>query len=140
MQEDRETAASSDARKAQEAVAAGMEAYLGTEATGASHEEAFAEEAFAEEAFAEEAFARALGRAVERYLDSLEGEERVRVLLGLHRPGVRIPEERLLPEDPGGRKRTLEAAARLRATGKLRRVRSREDGRIFWVKVAEGDE
>ena len=135
MQEDRETAASSDARKAQEAVAAGMEAYLGTEATGASHEEAFAEEAFAEEAFA-----RALGRTVERYLDSLEGEERVRVLLGLHRPGVRIPEERLLPEDPGGRKRTLEAAARLRATGKLSRVRSREDGRIFWVKVAEGDE
>ena len=127
MQEDRETAASSDARKAQEAVAVGMEAYLGTEATGASHEEAFAEEAFA----------RALGRAVERYLDSLEGEERVRVLLGLHRTGVRIPEERLLPEDPGGRKRTLEAAARLRATGKLRRVRSRKDGRIFWVKVDE---
>lgn len=69
MQEDREpTAASSDAWKAQEAVAAGMEAYL-------------YEESSDEEASDEEAFARALGRAVELYLDSLEGAERVRVLL-----------------------------------------------------------
>lgn len=88
MQEDRApTAASSDAWKAQEAVAAGMEVYL-------------YEETFDEKAFAEEAFARALGRAVERYLDSLEGAERVRVLLWLHRPGVRLPEECMLPEDP----------------------------------------
>ena len=95
MQEDRETTASSDKEgtgKVRKAVAAGMEAYLGTEATGASHEEASA---------------RALGRAVERYLDSLEGEERVRVLLGLHRPGVRIPEERLLPETPKGKREDL---------------------------------
>lgn len=73
---------------------------------------------------------------MERYLDSLEGEERVRVLLGLHRPGVRIPEERLLPESPEGRKKTLEAAAKLHAAGKLRRVRSRKVGRIFWVKIS----
>ncbi len=133
MHEDREpTAASSDAWKAQKVVAAGMEAYLYEET---SDEEVFAEEAFAEEAFVKEAFARALGRAVERYLDSLEGAERVRVLLGLHRPGVRIPEERMLPEDPEGRKKTLEAAADLCAFGKLRRVRSRKDGRIFWVKA-----
>lgn len=121
MQENRNNTASGHANnKAQEAVAAGMEAYLVEEALGAS---------------AEEAFAVALGRAVERYLDSLDGAERVKVLLGLHRPGVRIPEERMLPEDPEGRKRTLEAAADLCASGKLRRVRSRKDGRIFWVKA-----
>lgn len=128
MQEDRETTVSSvneGTGKVRKAVETGLDEYLGAEATGASHEEAFA---------------RALGRAVERYLDSLEGEERVRVLLGLHRTGVRIPEERLLPDDPGGRKRTLEAAAKLCAAGKLRRVRSRKDGRIFWMKVAKVDE
>ena len=101
-------------------VAGGMEAYLESKAEGASEEEAFA---------------AALGRAVERYLDSLNGAERVRVLLGLHRPGVRILEERVLPEDLEGRKRTLKAAAELQASGKLRRVRSRGDGRIFWVRV-----
>lgn len=130
MQDDRSTAASSGARgtrKAQEAVAAGVDVYLGTEATGA----------YDDATFDEEAFARALGRAVEHYLDSLEGAERIRVLLGLHRPGVRIPEERMLPEDAEGRKKTLEAAADLRASGKLRRVRSREDGRIFWVRLEE---
>ena len=103
-------------------VASGMEAYL---------------EAEAEDASEEEAFAVALGRAVERYLDSLEAGARTRVLLGLHRPGVRIPEERVLPEDPEGRKRTLKAAAELQASGKLRRVRARKDGRIFWVRVKE---
>lgn len=114
--------ASGDTRKVQKIVAAGMEAYLGAEATGASDEEAFA---------------RALGRAVERYLDSLEGAERVRVLLGLHGPGVRIPEERMLPEDPERRTATLKAAQQLHAFGKLRRVRSRKDGRIYWVRLEE---
>lgn len=90
-----------------------------------------------EETSGEEAFDRALGRAVERYLDSLEGAERVRVLFGLHRPGVRLPEERMLPEDPEGIRKTLEAAAQLCASGKLRRIRSRKDGWIFWVKASE---
>lgn len=124
MQENGYTTASGYTNnKAQEAVATGIETYLVEGATGASDEEVFA---------------RALGRAVERYLDSLGGTERVRVLLGLHRPGARIPEERMLPyeEDPEGRKRTLETAAELQAYGKLRRVRSRRAGRIFWVKVA----
>lgn len=51
MQEDRNTTASghanNNANKAQEAVAASMEAYLVEGATGASDEEAFAEEALA---------------------------------------------------------------------------------------------
>lgn len=117
------TAARESARS--EAVASGMDAYLGAEATGTSDEEASAV---------------ALGRAVERYLDSLEAAERVKVLLGLHRPDVPIPEERMLPEDPEDRKKALEAAAELSASGKLRRVRSRKDGRIFWVKVARMSE
>ncbi|MGF1472955.1 MAG: hypothetical protein ACFB50_14600 [Rubrobacteraceae bacterium] len=127
MQEDREPAYpdTEDTSKVQKAVEAGLDEYLGAGAAGASEEEAFN---------------KALGRAVERYLDSLEGEERIRVLLGLHRPGVRIPEERLLPESPEGREKALEAAAKLHAAGKLRRVRSRKDGRIFWVRVAKVNE
>lgn len=128
MREDGET---DTARKVREAVAAGMEGFLdpgaGEERSGST----------GEGTSYEEAFAAALGRAVERYLDSLEGDERVRILLGLHRPGVPIPEERMLPEDPEARKRTLQAAADLSASGELRRVRSRKDGRIFWVRVAE---
>ncbi len=45
-----------------------------------------------------------------------------------------IPEESMLPEDEEGRSRALEAAG-LAAAGQLRRVRSREDGSIFWVRL-----
>ena len=102
--------------------AAGMEAYLDAEAAGATEEEAFA---------------AALGRAVERYLDSLDDGERIRVLVGLLRSGTTVPEENMLAgsEDEEGRKKSaLAAAADLAEAGELRRVRSRKDGRVFWVR------
>ncbi len=108
-----------------EAVAAGLDAYLEAEAEGASEERAFA---------------AALGRAVERYLNSLDHEARIRVIVGLRSGGGPIPEEPQLPDDPEGRRRALEAAARLAREGALRRVRSRKDGRIFWLPTRPGDE
>jgi len=108
-----------------EAVSAGLDAYdLRAEAEGAS---------------CQRAFAVALGRAVERYLDSLDHEARIRLLLGLMGRGGSIPEESQLPDDREERRRVLEAAARLAEQGELRRVRSREDGRIFWVPIRQGE-
>ena len=103
-----------------EAVSRGMEAYAQSKARGDSHERAIT---------------IALGRAIERYLDSLDDAERLRILLGLHRPGALIPEEAMLPDDEEGRRRALEAAAGLAAAGQLRRVRSREHGSIFWIRL-----
>lgn len=103
-----------------EAVSAGLDAYWRAGAGAASREKAFAV---------------ALGRAVERYLDSLDHEVRIRLLLGLSRRGGSIPEESQLPADREERRRVMEAAARLAEKGELRRVRSRRDGRIFWVPV-----
>jgi len=96
-----------------------MDAYAESKARGDSHEQAVT---------------ISLGRAKERYLDFLDHAERFRILLGLHRPGALIPEESMLPEDEEGRMRALEAAG-LAATGQLRRVRSREDGSIFWIRL-----
>ena len=107
-----------------EAIPAGLDAYLRAEAEGASRQRAFAV---------------ALGRAVERYLDSLDHEARIRLLLGLMGRGGSIPEESQLPDDREERRRVLEAAARLPEKGELRRVRSREDGRIFWVPIRQGE-
>lgn len=104
-----------------EDVSAGEDSRLRSEAEGESHEE--------------EAFAAALGRAVERYLDALDDGARVRLLVRLHRPGALIPEESQLPDDPEGRRRVIEAAERMAEAGELRRVRRREDGRIFWVPI-----
>jgi len=108
-----------------EANSAGLDAYdLRAETEGASRQKAFAV---------------ALGRAVERYLDSLDHEARIRLLLGLRGRGGPIPEESQLPDDREERRRVLEAAARLEEKGELRRVRSREDGRIFWVPIRQGE-
>ena len=96
-----------------------MDAHAESKARGDSHEQAVT---------------ISLGRSIERYLDSLDHAERFRILLGLHRPGALIPEESMLPEDEEGRMRALEAAG-LAATGQLRRVRSREDGSIFWIRL-----
>ncbi len=108
-----------------EAISAGPDAYdLRAEAEGAS---------------CQRAFAVALGRAVERYLDSLDHEARIRLLLGLRGRGGPIPEESQLPDDREERRRVLEAAARLAQKGELRRVQSRGDGRIFWVPIRQGE-
>ncbi|MDP9412056.1 MAG: hypothetical protein M3R38_24570 [Actinomycetota bacterium] len=119
----KETGANPDGRS--EAVSAGLDAYLEAEAAGASEERAFA---------------AALGRAIERYLDSLDHESRVRLIVGLRSGGGPIPEEPQLPGDPRGRRRVLEAAARLAREGALRRVRSRTSGRVFWLPTRPGDE
>lgn len=107
-----------------EAISAGLDAYLRAEAEGASRQRAFAV---------------ALGRAVERYLDSLDHEARIRLLLGLRGRGGPIPEESQLSDDREERRQVLEAAARLAQKGELRRVRSRGDGRIFWVPIRQGE-
>ncbi|MCA1701865.1 MAG: hypothetical protein LC808_00770 [Actinobacteria bacterium] len=87
-----------------EAISAGPDAYdLRAEAEGASRQKAFAV---------------ALGRAVERYLDSLDHEARIRLLLGLMGRGGSIPEESQLPDDREERRRVLEAAARLAREGR----------------------
>ncbi len=120
MKEDRASRRRSGSDRRSEAVSRGMDAYAESKARGDSHEQAVT---------------ISLGRAIERYLDSLDHAERLRILLGLHRPGALIPEESMLPEDEEGRRRALEAAAGLAAAGQLRRVRSREDGSIFWVRL-----
>ena len=108
-----------------DAVEAGMEAYLLSTARGATEEEAFA---------------AALGRSMERYLDSLQPEARLRLLVGLHPPGRPIPEERVLPGDPAELAATREAAKRLAAAGEIRRVRDRgdPDGRVYWLRQDTG--
>ena len=127
--------------KVGDAVASGMEAYLETEARGAP------------EAPEEEALAAAFGRSVERYLDSLEDGQRTRVLVGLLRPGTVVPEENMLAglddgDNPGEesteedarrrehvRQSVLKAAVALAETGEIKRVRSRKDGRIYWMRL-----
>lgn len=108
-----------------DAVDAGMEAYLLSTARGTSEEEAFA---------------AALGRSMERYLDSLDPEVRLRLLVGLHPPNRLIPEERMLPEDPEELAATREAAKRLADAGEIRRVRERgnSDGPIYWLRPDDG--
>ena len=98
-----------------------MEAYLLSTARGAPKEEAFA---------------AALGRSITRYLDSLDPEAGLRLLLGLYPPGYRVPEERMLPEDPDERAATRGAAKRLAEAGEIRRVRERgdPDGRVYWLR------
>lgn len=121
-----------------DAVASGMEAYLGAEARGAPEEEALA---------------AAFGRAVERYLDSLDDGQRTRILVGLLRPGTVVPEENMLAgledgDNPGQesteedarrrehvRQSVLKAAVALAKTGEIKRVRSRKDGRIYWMRL-----
>ena len=120
MKEDCASRRRFDPAKRSEAVSRGMDACAQSKARGDSHERAIT---------------IALGRAIERYLDSLEDAERLRILLGLHRPGALIPEEAMLPDDEEGRRRALEAAGGLAAAGQLRRVRSREDGSTFWVRL-----
>ena len=127
--------------KVGDAAASGMEAYLETEARGAPG------------APEEEALAAAFGRAVERYLDSLDDGQRTRILVGLLRPGTSVPEENMLTgaenEETSGkensqedtqkrgqvRRRVLEAAADLAKAGEIKRVRSRKDGRIYWLRL-----
>lgn len=99
-----------------------MEAYLRSKAEGAAFEEAFA---------------IALGKAMERYLDSLDPGKRLRVLVELHRPGVPIPEERVLPEDPQELRLALEAAKRMNEAGEIRRVLSTIDGCVYWLRQGE---
>ncbi len=120
MKEDRASRRRSGSDRRSEAVSRGMDAYAESKARGDSHEQAVT---------------ISLGRAIERYLDSLDDAERLRILVGLHRPGALIPEVSMLPDDEEGRTRALEAAAGLAAAGQLRRVRSREDGSIFWVRL-----
>jgi len=120
MKEDCASRRRFDPTKRSEAVSLGMEAYAESKARGDSHEVAVT---------------ISLGRAIERYLDSLSVAERLRILVGLHRPGALIPEEAMLPDDEEGRRRALEAAGGLAAAGQLRRVRSREDGSTFWVRL-----
>jgi len=120
MEEDCVSRRRSGSDRRSEAVSRWMDAYAKSKARGDSHEQAVT---------------ISLGRAIERYLDSLDHAERLRILVGLHRPGALIPEESMLPEDEEGRMRALEAAAGLAAAGQLRRVRSREDGSIFWVHL-----
>jgi len=119
MKEDCASRRRSGPARRSDAVSRGMDAYAESKARGDSHEQAVT---------------ISLGRAKERYLDFLDHAERFRILLGLHRPGALIPEESMLPEDEEGRMRALEAAG-LAATGQLRRVRSREDGSIFWIRL-----
>ena len=111
--------------KISDAVEAGMEAYLLFTARGAPEDEAFA---------------AALGRSITRYLDSLDPEAILRLLVGLYPPGSRIPEERMLPDDPGERAATREAAKRLAEAGEIRRVRDRgdPDGRVYWLRPDAG--
>ena len=120
MKEDRASRRRSGSDRRSEAVSHGMDVYAESKARGDTHEQAIT---------------IALGRAIERYLDSLDDAEHLRILLGLHQPGALIPAESMLPDDEEGRRRALEAAAGLAATGHLRRVRSREDGSIFWVRL-----
>ena len=88
----------------------------------------------------EEAYAAALGRSITRYLDSLDPEAALRLLIGLYPPGSRIPEERMLPEDPQELAATREAAKRLAEAGEIRRVRERgdPDGRVYWLRPHTG--
>ena len=120
MEEDCVSRRRSGSDRRSEAVSRWMDAYAESKARGDSHEQAVT---------------ISLGRAIERYLDSLDHAEHLRILLGLHRPGALIPEEAMLPDDEEGRRRALEAAAGLAAAGQLRRVRSREHGSIFWIRL-----
>ncbi|MBA3388553.1 MAG: hypothetical protein H0U02_04195 [Rubrobacter sp.] len=120
MKEDCASRRRSGPARRSEAVSCGMDAHAESKARGDSHEQAVT---------------ISLGRAIERYLDSLDHAEHLRILLGLHRPGALIPEEAMLPDDEEGRRRALEAAAGLAAAGQLRRVRSREHGSIFWIRL-----
>ena len=115
----------SDAGTPEGCVTAGMEAYLLFAARGAPEEEAFA---------------AALGRSIGRYLDSLDPEAGLRLLVGLYPPGSRIPEERMLPDDPEELAATREAAKRLAEAGEIRRVRDRgdPDGRVYWLRPHTG--
>ena len=115
----------SDAGTPEGCVTAGMEAYLLSAARGAPEEEAFA---------------AALGRSITRYLGSLDPEAGLRLLLGLYQPGYRVPEERMLPEDPDERAATREAAKRLAEAGEIRRVRERgdRDGLVYWLRPDTG--
>ena len=111
--------------KVSDAVEAGMEVYLLFTACGAPEDEAFS---------------AALGRSIERYLDSLDPEAALRLLLGFYPPGSRIPEERRLPDDPEELAATREAAKRLAEAGEIRRVRDRADpdGRVYWLRQDTG--
>lgn len=111
--------------KVSDAMEAGMEAYLLFTARGAPEEEAFA---------------AALGRSITRYLDSLDPEAGLRLLVGLYPPGSRIPEERMLPDDPEELAATREAAKCLAEAGEIRRVRDRgdPDGRVYWLRPSAG--
>ena len=111
--------------KVSDAVEAGMEAYLLFTARGAPEEEAYA---------------AALGRSITRYLESLDPEAGLRLLVGLYPPGSRMPEERMLPEDPQELAATREAAKRLAEAGEIRRVRDRgdPDGRVYWLRPHTG--
>ena len=115
----------SDAGTPEGCVTAGMQAYLLFTARGAPEEEAFA---------------AALGRSIGRYLDSLDPEASLRLLVGLYPPGSRIPEERMLPDDPEELAATREAAKRLAEAGEIRRVRDRgdPDGRVYWLRPSAG--
>ena len=115
----------SDAGTPEGCVTAGMQAYLLFTARGAPEEEAFA---------------AALGRSIERYLDSLDPEAGLRLLIGLYPPGSRIPEERMLPDDPEELATTREAAKRLAEAGEIRRVRDRgdPDGGVYWLRPHTG--
>ncbi len=96
-----------------------MDVYLLSTARGASEEEAFA---------------AALGRSIERYLDSLDPVARLRLLMGLHPPGHPVPEERMLPDDPEELAATRGAAKRLAEAGEIRRVRDTATGRVYWLR------
>lgn len=91
---------------------------------------------------------------MERYLDSLDDGQRTRILVKLLRPGTTVPEENMLTgaesEETSGkensqeedkqrrdqiRRRVLEAAAALAEAGEIKRVRSRKDGRIYWLRL-----
>ena len=129
MASERESAreGESDPDRREAAVSAGMQAHLRSTAAGDT---------------GETAFAMALGKAIERYLESLGPEERLRLLVGLQLPGVPIPEERMLPEDPEERDRALQAARRMAADGTIRRVRDSGDpaGRVYWLRQDRPDD
>lgn len=108
-----------DAGTPEGCVTTGMEAYLLSTARGAPEEEAFA---------------AALSRSMERYLDSLDPEARLRLRVGLHPPGRPIPEERLLSDDPEELAATSGAAKRLAEAGEIRRVRDAATGRVYWLR------
>ncbi|QIN85345.1 hypothetical protein GBA63_21745 (plasmid) [Rubrobacter tropicus] len=103
-----------------DAVEARMQAYLLFTARGAPEDEAFQ---------------AALGRSIDRYMDSLDPEAGLRLLLGFYPPGSRIPEERMLPEDPEELAATREAAKRLAEAGEIRRVSDTATGRVYWLRT-----